>query len=88
MVAASMPPKTVVPIDWRLAAPAPVATIRESPQNECECGHQDGTQTKSPRFHRRFDDPFAFSRSLRANSTIRMAFLAERPISMTKPIWE
>src|SRR4030088_490130 len=27
MVAASMPPNTVVPMDWRLAAPAPVANI-------------------------------------------------------------
>jgi hypothetical protein len=27
MVAASMPPNTVVPMDWRLAAPAPLANI-------------------------------------------------------------
>ena len=52
-----MPPNTVVPIDCRLAAPAPVANISgNDAEDEGERGHQDRPQAKPRRLHRRFDD--------------------------------
>ena len=57
MVAASMPPNTVVPIDWRLAAPAPDATISgTTPRMKAKAVMRIGTQTQAPRFHRGVDD--------------------------------
>ena len=85
-VATSIPPMTLVPMAWRLAAPAPVLTAR-------------GTQPRMKasevitmgRKRRRAASSAACTASLpslrycsTANSTIRMAFFADRPISVTR----
>src|SRR5579864_1149004 len=84
-----MPPKTVVPTEWRPFSPAPVATTsgttprmkardvirmgRKRIVAACTADSTSGT----PR-----------SRNCSANSTIRIAFLLESPTSMTKPTWQ
>ncbi len=85
-----MPPNTVVPIDCRLAAPAPVANISgTTPRMKAKAVIRIGRRRSRRRFHRRVDDRQALlARGALANSTIRMAFFAARPISMTKPICE
>ena len=85
-----MPPNTVVPIDWRLAAPAPVAIISgTTPRMKAKAVIRIGPQPQPRGFHRRLDDARGLPRAgALANSTIRIAFFAARPISMTKPICE
>ena len=57
MVAASMPPNTVVPIDWRLAAPAPVANISgTTPRMKAKAVIRIGRRRKPRRLHRGLDD--------------------------------
>ena len=56
-----MPPKTAVPSDCRLAAPAPLANISGStPKMKAESGHQDRPQPQSSRLHRGLDYGQAF----------------------------
>ena len=88
-VAPIMPPITPVPIEWRLAAPAPVDT---------GCGitprmkHSDVMTIGRKRSFAasiaasKIDRPSRWRSA--ANSTIRIAFLADRPIRVMRPIWK
>ena len=88
-VAASMPPSTPVPIDRRLAAPAPVAiTSGSTPRMKAIEVIMMGRK-------RSLAASIADSTSERpswccwlANSTMRMAFFADSQISVTNPIWK
>ena len=86
-VAASMPPNTPVPIERRAAAPgADREHERQHAQHEGERGHHDRPEAQPRRLEARRragDRPFACSCA--ANSTIRIAFFAARPISTTQP---
>ena len=87
-VEAIMPLNTVMPIDLRALAPAPVASTSGShAEDEGERGHQDRPEPRARRLDRRFDDRLPSARSSRATSTIRMAFLADSAISRIRPIW-
>ena len=89
MVAASMPPNTVVPIDCRLAAPAPVANISgTTPRMKAKAVMRIGRRRRRAAIIAASTMPRPSSRRRLANSTMRIAFLAARPISMTKPICE
>ena len=84
-----MPENTVMPIDLRALAPAPVATHqRRDAENERKRRHQDRTEPGARAFNGGLDQRLAFcTRRSRATSTIRMAFLADSAISSTRPIW-
>ena len=88
-VAASMPPMTVVPIICRATDPAPDAVHngtqpRINAKEVIRIGRRRSLAPSSAASTRGL--PFSYS-SL-ANSTIRMAFLAARPMSITRPICE
>ena len=83
-----MPKNTAVPRAWRISAPAPTANTRgATPRmkaNEVIRIGRRRVRAASIAASQRF---MPFSSSFwRANSTIRMAFLAARPISTMKPI--
>ena len=84
-----MPLITTVPRMRREAAPDPVGDPqRHAAEDEGERGHQDRPQPQLRAFERRGRPRPCRLRSRNfANSTIRIAFLAARPISMTTPIW-
>ncbi len=88
-VEATMPPATAVPTELRAAAPAPVAsasgiTPRMNASDVIRMGRSrmraDSTAAST------IDRPF--SRNCSANSTIRIAFFAARPMSRTRPTWQ
>ena len=83
-----MPPNTAVPSARRLAAPAPVAnTSGSTPRMNAKTGHQDRPEPHPRRLDRRLADrPCPASRSSRANSTIRIAFLLASAMISTTPI--
>ena len=84
-----MPPNTVVPIDWRLAAPAPVAIISgTTPRMKAKAVIRIGRSRSRAASIAASTISRPSSRRRLANSTIRIAFLAASPISMTKPICE
>ena len=88
-VEASMPLKTVIPMERRAAAPAPVANTRGSTprmkaidvitigRKRVRAASTAAASMASP----------SSSRSSRANSTMRIAFLLDSAISRTRPIW-
>lgn len=88
-VAKIIPPITPVPTEWRLAAPAPELKTRGiTPKMKVR---------EVIRIARKRSLAAARAASLgnrpslrlsTANSTIKMAFLAERAISVTRPIWK
>jgi len=87
-VAAVIPPMTVVPMTCREIPPAPLAMAsgtqpRMKAKEVIRIGRSRSFAPSSVASIR----GFPFSYSIFANSTIRMAFLAARPISMTRPIW-
>ncbi len=83
-----MPPKTAVPRAWRLAAPAPVATIMgTTPRMKANEVIRIGRKRRVEALTAASAGVSPASRRILANSTMRMAFLAASPISMTKPIW-
>jgi hypothetical protein len=54
-----MPLNTVMPIDLRALAPAPVAKDQRShAENECERCHQDGPETRTGGINRGFQQRF------------------------------
>ncbi len=85
----NMPPATAVPTEWRASCPAPEAktsgsTPRMNASDVIRMGRSRSREasiaasmTESP-----------LCRSCSANSTIRMAFLAASPISITSPTWQ
>ena len=85
-VAATMPPATPVPTAWRLDAPAPRATTSGSmPSTKASDVMTIGRR-------RSFTAASVASRVLLpvasssiANSTMRIAFLAARPMIVTRP---
>ena len=88
-VAASIPPITAVPMICRPTEPAPVAmNKRHAAENERERRHQNRPQPQPGSCECGIDQWFAALVFAFANSTIRMAFLAARPISITSPICE
>ena len=88
-LAASIPPITVVPMIWRPTAPAPDAVHRGThPRmnaNEVIRIGRNRKRAPSSAASTRFIPSSYLSL---ANSTIRIAFLAARPISITNPICE
>jgi hypothetical protein len=88
IVATSMPEKTASPITFLASAPAPDAmTSGTTPRMKAKAVMRMGRK-------RSWAAPRAASARgcpswnfMRANSTMRMAFLAARPMSMTRPIW-
>ena len=62
---------------------------RQHAEDERERGHQDRAEAQPRRLDRRRRRRQALVRaSARANSTIRIAFFAARPSSVTRPIWK
>src|SRR5206468_11224513 len=86
-VAASMPPKTPVPMERRPAAPAPVAkTSGVTPMmNAMKVMMIGRNRSFAASMDAAVPDMPAWYRCL-AKSTRRIAFLAERPIRVTSPI--
>ena len=88
-VAAVIPANTAVPSDQREADPAPVAimsgmTPRMNANDVMRIGRN---RSLEPSIAASTIDIPSFSCFVFANSTIRIAFLAARPRSMTRPIW-
>ena len=88
-VAPSIPYTTLVPTEWRLAAPAPLdsnngTTPRMKAKEVIRIGRN--RSRAASRAASRVDIPWA--RSSVANSTMRMAFLAARPITVNSPTWK
>ena len=86
-VAASIPEMTAVPSMRRAAAPAPVATHKgmQPAMNANDVIRIGRRRSRAPSSAASTIDPPCSSRSF-ANSTIKMAFLAVRPTSITRPI--
>ena len=88
-VATSMPPKTPVPMLWRAAAPAPVAmTNGTTPSTKASEVITMGRKRRRAASLAASAALLPTSMPCIANSAIRMAFLAARPISTTRPIWK
>ena len=86
--AASMPPITTVPRTCREMAPAPVAVHKGTqPRMNANAVIKIGRNLTFAPDRAASINVLPFSCSTLANSTIRMAFLADRPMSMTRPIW-
>ena len=88
-MAMSMPEKTPVASECRLWAPAPLAiSIGTTPRmkaNEVMRIGRKRSLAASSAASRTVAPP---ARSPLANSTIRIAFLAARPMTVTRPIWK
>ena len=88
-VAASMPPNTPVPIERRAAAPAPVAnTSGTTPSTNASEVITIGRKRRRAASTAASSALMPSACFCAANSTIRIAFLAARPISVTRPIWK
>ena len=84
-----MPPTTVVPTERRPRAPAPVAkTSGRTPRMKAKEVIKMGRRRNSPASAAASAMERPLRRSCSANSTIRIEFFAERPMSMTSPIWQ
>jgi hypothetical protein len=88
IVAASMPTITTVPRMRRDTAPEPVAVHSGTqPRMKAKLVMRMGRRRSLAPSRAASTRPRPFSSSSLANSTMRMAFLAERPMSITRPIW-
>ena len=88
-MATSMPKKTPVPMPWRLADPGPLAkTSGSMPRIKASEVMTMGRKRRRAARMTAVRMSRPFSTSSLANSTIRMAFLATRPTSITSPIWK
>ncbi len=87
-VASVMPPTTTVPRMRRDTAPEPLAVHSgRATEDERQRRHHDGAEAQPRCVQRRIRRCSGRSRnSTFANSTIRIAFFAESPISMTRPM--
>ena len=88
-VAVSMPPITPVPMSFWLAAPAPVEMARGvTPAMKASDVIRIGRRRRraASLAASRGDLPARSAAS--ANSTIRMAFLADRPMVVSRPTWK
>src|SRR5438105_3406927 len=87
-VAASMPVITTVPRICRAIAPAPVATQSGiMPKMNANEVMRIGRRRSRAPSSAASTSGLPFFSSSRANSTMRMAFLAARPMSIANPIW-
>ena len=85
-VAISIPKNTVVPIEWRLTAPAPPATSSgETPKMKASDVIRIGRSRSRAASDAALSSGTPCSCSELANSTIRIAFLAERPTTVMSP---
>ena len=88
-LAATIPPITVVPMICRATAPAPLAVHNGTqPRMKASEVIRIGRRRRRAPSMAASASGLPFSNSSLANSTIRIAFLAARPISITRPIWE
>jgi hypothetical protein len=86
-VAASIPPITTVPIICLDTAPAPVAIANGTvPRIKAKDVIRIGRKRVRAPVRAASMSGLPFSYSSRANSTIRIAFLAASPMSITRPI--
>src|SRR5271170_59648 len=86
IVPPSIPPNTAVPMDCRAAAPAPLATTNgTTPRINAKEVIRIGRKRSFAASTAASVTVFPPARSSRANSTIRIAFLAARPTSKTSP---
>ena len=88
-VAATIPPMTPVPTEWRAPAPAPVEIARGStPRMNASDVIRIGRKRRRAASIAAADgvSPSWFLST--AYSTIRIAFFAARPSSVTSPIWK
>ena len=87
-VEASIPPTTVDPSTRRETAPDPVAIASGThPRMKAKAVIRIGRKRSFAASSAASMTGRPFSTSSLANSTIRIAFLAARPISMIRPIW-
>ena len=87
-VEASIPPTTVEPRILRETAPDPVAIASGTqPRMKAKAVMRMGLSLSLAASSAASMTGRPFSTSSLANSTIRMAFLAARPMSMMSPIW-
>ena len=88
-VAANIPPITVVPIIWRAMEPAPLAVQSGThPSTNANEVIRMGRKRYLPAASAASANGCPLSYASFANSTIKMAFFAASPISMTRPICE
>jgi len=88
-VESSIPPTTVVPTERRpSAARAGGKDQRQHAQDEGERSHQNRPQTQRARLGGGIDDGAAFSAELLGKLDDQNRVFAERPISITRPIWQ
>ena len=88
-VALSMPPITAVPIDVRLAAPAPVAMASGSvPNTKAIEVIRIGRRRSRAACKTASASDMPPSKNALANSTIRMAFFVARPMVVSRPTWK
>jgi hypothetical protein len=84
-----MPPSTPVPMARWLAEPAPLAMASGStPSTEGHRGHDDGAEAQMRGFQGRLDHPLPWACRSLANSMIKIAFLADRPMMVISPTWK
>ena len=89
VVAAIIPPTTPVPREWRDAAPAPVLiTIGKTPRVNASEVMTIGRKRSLAALTAASNTLLPASLSCIANSTIRIAFLADRPMRSSSPIWK
>ena len=87
IVATSMPEKTATPMTFRHSAPAPLAlSSGVTPRMKAKAVIRIGRKRSLADSSAAVGASFPCSRSIFANSTIRIAFLAASPISMIRPI--
>ena len=86
VVAKSMPANTVVPIEWRLAAPAPPATTNgDTPRMKANEVMRIGRKRWRAAWTAAWRREAPWFRSSVANSTMRIAFLAASPTTVISP---
>ena len=82
-----MPANTAMPMAWRISAPAPLAsTSGTTPAMKANDVIKIGRSRKRAASSTAASGSAPSLSFARANSTIRIAFLAARPTSTTKPI--
>ena len=87
-VAAIIPPSTITPMDLIVIAPAPVATASGiTPKTKERMVIMMALKRDLAAYRAASFIGTPSSRCSLATSTIRMAFLDDRPISRTRPIW-
>ena len=88
MVTPIMPANTATPMAWRISAPAPVdVTSGSTPITKASEVIRIGRNRRRLASIAASTGVFPVNSSSRANSTIRMAFFADRPTSTISPIW-